>query len=175
MGNLPTSEPKERYVPRQDPQRPKDRIYLQCTLGNHGLLSPPFYVDFDDPESLERELRRFNMAGIIVHVPRLCDGWFVCLVEEHPTTDLLFRARYGAYYRAVYPIEYCDRAIHYMRTDPGGPMFLEMRKRRLDIERFLGSELPVDTGPEASNVEYIVEDEDGTLVTKFSRRKEHIE
>ncbi|KAF3922361.1 hypothetical protein AA313_de0201762 [Arthrobotrys entomopaga] len=59
MGNLLST--KDRYIPRNDPQRPKDRIFLFDTLGNDDVQ--PFYVDFDDPQSLERELRRFNMAG----------------------------------------------------------------------------------------------------------------
>ncbi|KAK6347322.1 hypothetical protein TWF696_007392 [Orbilia brochopaga] len=55
------------YRPRTDPDRPKDEVLLLATYWT-GLFEPEpkLYVDFDDEESLLRELKRFDIAGVIV-------------------------------------------------------------------------------------------------------------
>ncbi|KAF3171757.1 hypothetical protein TWF788_009661 [Orbilia oligospora] len=69
MGQL-FSSPYE-YSPPSDSNHPPDMIPMLDTIGSRDRNrdGEVFYVDFSDPESLVRELKRYHMVGILISPP----------------------------------------------------------------------------------------------------------
>ncbi|KAK6500063.1 hypothetical protein TWF481_010421 [Arthrobotrys musiformis] len=104
------------YKPREEsPTRGRNHISLRWGFLLRGTLDYParFYLDFKDPDSLRKELRRYEMAGIVVlptlHGMILGHGKLLLADDDIKTLDLHWPGA-KTYFLAVYP-EHAFRAM----------------------------------------------------------------
>ncbi|KAK6359983.1 hypothetical protein TWF696_001104 [Orbilia brochopaga] len=110
-----------RYKPRRESG--SDIIGLSCAYGTTGdrFFGEHFHLDFNDPQSLKREIKRFGMAGVAVvprdfltelggtGFPRTTQGFAfaglgeLLLADDDIRTSDLFQR--DAYVLAVYPTD----------------------------------------------------------------------
>ncbi|KAJ6261717.1 60S ribosomal protein L31 [Drechslerella dactyloides] len=102
--SLGLRDPLRYTAPGPNDPHPPDKILVDHTIGID-FGPQPFYVDFEDPESLVRELKRYNIAGIIVQKDDEWEGTLYLIGIDAMPTSIVHQA---TQIHAVY----AERTIH---------------------------------------------------------------
>ncbi|KAJ6261423.1 hypothetical protein Dda_4093 [Drechslerella dactyloides] len=113
-------KPPKLYEARKDDDhdRPPDKVWIAHTvryMDPGGWVLWKFYVDFDDPESLVRELRYYDMAGIViwnyVDGAQIGLGTLYLIDDDDMPTSILEQ---GNIFSAVYPASYARHVYFFV-------------------------------------------------------------
>ncbi|KAF3940274.1 hypothetical protein ABW19_dt0209776 [Dactylella cylindrospora] len=102
------------HPPKESPSRPPHEVPLAEAIGpgSSRYAGALFYVDFDDPASLVRELQRFHMVGVVgwPEGPESPSGILYLIGYDDMPTSIL---KQYWWWSAVYPAELSNEAILY--------------------------------------------------------------